>query len=524
MKKEKAKKQLLDTYLSTISYQSNLSKKKRKDMVLSIMSNTHSSELLADEEYIYPRGIDFIQEVLIKAQYQYKLLNTKSTKEKKAIFDSLNFSWTKNWLKRTEAWSEVQYKDNFDKDIEYCKFAELYDKNINTLNKLFKNNTELKSFIYRKGKHKYITKEGANLIKSKYYIKEETVRMSDFIGKNFKWLHSEFDFIVLSDVVNNYNKVAKNALTKVYDAEMIVKDSIGNKYYDFLEKVKRFHPHEVLIVSLKDNDEMIHGKKKLTLKGMNYYQHIYLKNMSEEESTYIENDIKWCVGNLKSNNINDYIYEDISLIELSKINKIELPDLLKSLNIFFSNYLFEKNDSIYLNAIGFEKLESEFPIFRLRHLSFVLSSFEMDYVDYKKREIEDTSKDVLEWLEVDDLKIGKIYQGNITNNYSVQGNDSFKKILVINIRPDTISKKIINGKEIEFYQDIKIRIPYILLQEKRVYQLLMANVPITFEIEEINNHKRISWIRLYSNILIKLNWSLYYKDFVEAPKRGRGCH
>lgn len=71
------------------------------------VTDTHPYEEMLDNEYIYPRGIDFLQQVVCETYWLRKKNDLKDLELRNQLLNTKNFEWTKNGFKKLNIWKAL---------------------------------------------------------------------------------------------------------------------------------------------------------------------------------------------------------------------------------------------------------------------------------------------------------------------------------------------------------------------------------------------------------------------------------
>ena len=71
----------------------------RKEKLIEKINDLHSEEKMIDDEFIYPRGIDYVQKVILFTHRRVQYLNLNCAKIKKE-YAQMDLVWTLEWINK----------------------------------------------------------------------------------------------------------------------------------------------------------------------------------------------------------------------------------------------------------------------------------------------------------------------------------------------------------------------------------------------------------------------------------------
>ena len=78
-----------------------LNLEERKNKLIYDMNKLHFEEHMIDDEYIYPRGIDYVQKVILFTHRRIQYLNLTSAEIKKE-YENMDLVWTLEWFEKSK--------------------------------------------------------------------------------------------------------------------------------------------------------------------------------------------------------------------------------------------------------------------------------------------------------------------------------------------------------------------------------------------------------------------------------------
>lgn len=479
-------------------------------------------------DYISPRGIDYVQEVILP--YYYEMLIDKKGKtfdKKKKIYNSLDLKWTEKWIHKLS--NGEKNIDSFipmeDKSTRYI-FKE-YDITSTKFDKIKSKYPEIKSWkkdaqlrIIPKENMKTLFKEFMPEILLKYISKWIYRKMRNTKEETFEITKKLFPEMEKQKYkIKQINMEKEKTKIKNKPQLINVKKNFSNiltvvDLTDIKKILADKHPHEKMIYKIWDTNESNAGELYFTMHGADWYTRIYLRIKSEQKNKMFYTSLnelflekEWMENLLKKENVpldseldNEY-NKMIFIYQLKTKNHME--KIFKILGVTKSLEELTKED--YMIA------EEKNPTFTLRRYSYLFSKTDgykesiIQFINPVKNEHKN-----IEWEEIDNCPSGWYY-GKIINKPYYHGKGKCE-VLVVNVQLD-------NGKK------IKVRVPSILYRKTKIQLLYVAHMSIRFFIEDINVegelHHRVKQIILGKQIGFIPNWDESPMYYVPIPCVGK---
>lgn len=519
-------------YFLSIKKYYNMSARQMEEFFLNQTIKSHPYERLVYNrncvDYISPRGIDYVQEVILPYHYEMSINGKeKCIKEKRKYFKTLEIQWTNKWiLKLSNGEKNI---DSFipKKDIRTIDLYKELDMKSSYFLKQRKVYPEINEIIYQKNRTYYIKKEYTKKLYEEYLTKFFLQAISKWIYKKIRNVNEEtFEITkklfpemelqkykinkIKSDKVNRIkNKPPLFDIDKTFSNMISIGDLILIR-----EELAERHPHEKMIYKMWNTEKSKAGEIYFTLHGADWFTRIYYNKKIQKEKSkfgthldFDEIEIQWMEQLLAKENVpldeelNNPYYKMIFIYQLK--TKEHMEKIFSRLGNMKPLEQLKKEDYLLM--------ESKLKSLKLKRYSYLFSktkSYKDSIIQYlnpvqKKQENH-------EWCEVDKSKSGWYY-GKIINKPYYHGKGKCE-VLVVNVQLD-------NGKK------IKVRIPSVLYRKTKIQLLYVAHMSIRFFIEDINvegePHHRVKQIILGKQIGFIPNWDESPMYYVPIPCVGK---
>ena len=477
------------------------------------VTDTHPYEEMLDKEYIFPRGIDFLQQVVCETYWLRKKNDLKDLELRNQLLNTKNFEWTKKWIREIEHMESVKFDYKREAKIKIDDLAKRYLLDTNyTVLKLTRNSIS-KAYCLKVDNTWFLLQEGyKKLIKEskEWYLMEMQYRSlwinENLIDEKGRSILKR-SFTQIEDMESYRKKFLKKKKKNIKKAE--VKNEITKPLYDlnqyfektnrlrnrFLDLIKKYHPYETMLVSKR-----VDGKAQLflTLKGVAYLNQIILSPI-ESESNRIQKDLKWSENWMKQNNIPFPEINEISVFEYRQICNLEFEE-------FQSMLFLTRTTPIngFLNSKQIEDLEFIYPNLKLRRYSKQMALFEKveiapsETTKIQKQETRSKFK-----IEVHDLQPMKWYEGYINKQYSINHfhSCSFGTFDVL----------------LDKYLTVKIRIPWEIMKQNAKHAFFLPGMRVRFQVSlsPVSKKYRVEHLIIAEKIKIDYDWN--QSIFLYAP-------
>ena len=170
----------------------------RKEKLIEKLNDLHSEEKMIDDKFIYPRGIDYVQKVILftHRRVQYLALTVSEIKKEYAQMDLV---WTLEWVNKFSDIEEMQLyvlnnSKSKSKEIALKDFLILCGKTQKEFYKIRNSCGDLYGF--KQGKTRYLKYIDCEFILKTYWMKSYSRILSVIIGElDVEVLRKEYGFI-----------------------------------------------------------------------------------------------------------------------------------------------------------------------------------------------------------------------------------------------------------------------------------------------------------------------------------------
>lgn len=453
-----ATKMIIEKYIkmSGVYKWTGLNLEERKNKLIYDINKLHSEECMIDEQYIYPRGIDYVQKVILFTHRRMQYLNLTGAEIKKE-YEQMDLVWTLQWVDRYRFKFEEQVKPYFLEDTNNecytitCKdFFSLCNKKSKEFYKIKNKDGEL--FGFKQKKERVLTYKDCEYILKKYWLKSYIQILSVLIGEvDLEQLQCEYAFIKYEKKIINRTLNIK----QISNSENLVNVFTLNLKQSHLSKLKKYiyknHPMQKEIVyDSKTNSYYI------TRDMYQWYKQIYCSSKTKDE--LFQKDLQYHKECIHSKNI--YLQNNpIDINSYRNVKKVwRLTENEYECYMSLLEYKHEKKD---LTSYDYEETFQEL---MLRHIVYIKN-------EYKKKRNGQSKKRKTLYTKIEDLKFYGIYEGYIEN---IKATNSLIEIYV-------------HTSYSEKYEFIKMNIELNLMKQEdkiMLMQFLIKGVSIRFEVSQ----------------------------------------
>ena len=266
-----------------------LNLEERKEKLIEKLNDLHSEEKMIDNEFIYPRGIDYVQKVILFTHRRVQYLNLNCAEIKKE-YEQMDLVWTLDWINKFSNIEELKiyFLNNSKyvlKEIALKDFLILCWKTQKEFYKIRTSSGDLYGF--KKGKVRYLKYSECESILKNHWMKSYSRILSVIIGElDISVLQKEYGFI-------RFEKKLINRTCNINDID--VKDNIVSlKSLDInshqLSLLKKYiyknHPLQKELVYDSSTNEYYFSKE-----GYEWFNNIYC--VSNKMYQRIQTDLIW---------------------------------------------------------------------------------------------------------------------------------------------------------------------------------------------------------------------------------------
>lgn len=435
-----------------------LTLQERKDKLIEKINDLHSEEKMIDDEFIYPRGIDYVQKVILFTHRRVQYLNL-SCAELKKEYAQMDLIWTLDWINKFSNIEELQLyflnnlKDE-SKKIALKDFLILCGKTQKEFYKIRNSCGDLYGF--KQGKTRYLKYSECEFILKNYWQKSYSRILSVIIGElDISVLRNEYGFI----------KFEKNLINRTCNINDIdVKDNIVSlKSLDInshqLSLLKKYiyknHPLQKELVYDSSTNEYYFSKE-----GYEWFNNIYC--VSNKMYQRIQTDLIWHQEYFRKR----MMYLQNEYLDLAYSN---VKNIWKLTELEYECYMSLGEFKLKKDNLNYEDYENLFVELKLRHLAFL-----------KNKKVKDgTEKRKTMYTQVRDLSFFGTYEGTCVN-YTINNN-----ILEMYVETNYIEESL---------KHIKLKIGLNTMdRDERIILLRMMqkNLPIQFIVDIDDERKGI---------------------------------
>lgn len=422
----------------------------RKDKLIEKLNDLHSEEHMIDDEFIYPRGIDYVQKVILFTHLRVQYLNL-SCAELKKEYAQMDLVWTLDWINRFSDIEELQLyflnnSKSKSKEIALKDFLILCWKTQKEFYKIRTSCGDL--FGIKKGKARYLKYSDCEYILKNHWQKSYTRILSVIIGElDISVLQKEYGFI-------KFEKKLINRTCNINDIDM-ADNVVSLKSLDInshqLSLLKRYiyknHPLQKELVYDSSTNEYYLSKE-----GYEWFNSIYCSSNKMDQR--IQTDMIWHQEYFRKR----MMYLQNEYLDLSYKN---VKNIWKLTELEYECYMTLGKFKLKKHNLNYKDFENLFVELKLRHLVFL-----------KNRKVKNgTGKRRTMYTQVRDLTFFGLYEGACVN-YTINN-----KILEMYVETNYIEESL---------KHIKLRIGLNTInRDERIIllRMLQKNLPIQFIVD-----------------------------------------
>lgn len=435
-----------------------LNLEERKEKLIEKLNDLHSEEKMIDNEFIYSRGIDYVQKVILFTHRRVQYLNLNCAEIKKE-YEQMNLVWTLDWINKFSNIEELKiyFLNNSKyglKEIALKDFLILCWKTQKEFYKIRTSSGDLYGF--KKGKVRYLKYSECESILKNHWMKSYSRILSVIIGElDISVLQKEYGFI-------RFEKKLINRTCNINDID--VKDNIVSlKSLDInshqLSLLKKYiyknHPLQKELVYDSSTNEYYFSKE-----GYEWFNNIYC--VSNKMYQRIQTDLIWHQEYFRKR----MMYLQNEYLDLAYSN---VKNIWKLTELEYECYMSLGEFKLKKDNLNYEDYENLFVELKLRHLAFL-----------KNKKVKDgTEKRKTMYTQVRDLSFFGTYEGTCVN-YTINNN-----ILEMYVETNYIEESL---------KHIKLKIGLNTMdRDERIILLRMMqkNLPIQFIVDIDDERKGI---------------------------------
>lgn len=435
-----------------------LNLEERKEKLIEKLNDLHSEEKMIDNEFIYPRGIDYVQKVILFTHRRVQYLNLNCAEIKKE-YEQMDLVWTLDWINKFSNIEELKiyFLNNSKyglKEIALKDFLILCWKTQKEFFKIRTSSGDLYGF--KKGKVRYLKYSECESILKNHWMKSYSRILSVIIGElDISVLQKEYGFI-------RFEKKLINRTCNINDID--VKDNIVSlKSLDInshqLSLLKKYiyknHPLQKELVYDSSTNEYYFSKE-----GYEWFNNIYC--VSNKMYQRIQTDLIWHQEYFRKR----MMYLQNEYLDLAYSN---VKNIWKLTELEYECYMSLGEFKLKKDNLNYEDYENLFVELKLRHLAFL-----------KNMKVKDgTEKRKTMYTQVRDLSFFGTYEGTCVN-YTINNN-----ILEMYVETNYIEESL---------KHIKLKIGLNTMdRDERIILLRMMqkNLPIQFIVDIDDERKGI---------------------------------
>lgn len=435
-----------------------LNLEERKEKLIEKLNDLHSEEKMIDNEFIYPRGIDYVQKVILFTHRRVQYLNLNCAEIKKE-YEQMDLVWTLDWINKFSNIEELKiyFLNNSKyglKEIALKDFLILCWKTQKEFYKIRTSSGDLYGF--KKGKVRYLKYSECESILKNHWMKSYSRILSVIIGElDISVLQKEYGFI-------RFEKKLINRTCNINDID--VKDNIVSlKSLDInshqLSLLKKYiyknHPLQKELVYDSSTNEYYFSKE-----GYEWFNNIYC--VSNKMYQRIQTDLIWHQEYFRKR----MMYLQNEYLDLAYSN---VKNIWKLTELEYECYMSLGEFKLKKDNLNYEDYENLFVELKLRHLAFL-----------KNKKVKDgTEKRKTMYTQVCDLTFFGLYEGTCVN-YTVNNN-----VLELYVKTKYLEESL---------KHIKLKIGLNTMdRDERIILLRMMqkNLPIQFIVDIDDERKGI---------------------------------
>lgn len=377
-----------------------LTLEERKEKLIEKLNDLHSEEHMIDDEFIYPRGIDYVQKVILFTHRRLQYLDL-TVPEIKNEYAQMDLVWTLDWVNKFSNIEELKIyflnnSKSKSKEIALKDFLILCWKTQKEFYKIRTSSGDLYGF--KKGKVRYLQYSECELILKNYWMKSYSRILSVIIGElDISVLQKEYGFIKFEKKL--INRTCNINDIDVRDNVVSLKSLDINSHQLSLSKryIYKNHPLQKELVYDSSTNEYY-----LSREGYEWFINIYCASNKMDER--IQTDLFWHQDYFRKR----MMYLQNEYLDLS-YNSVK--DVWKLTELEYECYMVLGKYKLKKNNLNFADYENLFVELKLRHLVFL-----------KNRKVKNgTGKRRTMYTQVRDLTFFGTYEGTCVN-YTINNN------------------------------------------------------------------------------------------------------
>ena len=435
-----------------------LTLQERKDKLIEKLNDLHSEEKMIDDEFIYPRGVDYVQKVILFTHRRVQYLNL-SCAELKKEYAQMDLIWTLEWVNNFSDIEEMQLyflnnSKSKSKEIALKDFLILCGKTQKEFYKIRNSCGDLYGF--KQGKTRYLKYSECEFILKNYWQKSYSRILSVIIGElDISVLRNEYGFIKFEkNLINrtcNINDI--NVTNNVVSLKSL---DINSHQLSLLKKyIYKNHPFQKELIYESSSNEYYLSKE-----GFDWFNNIYC--VSNKMDQRIQTDLIWHQEYFRKR----MMYLQNEYLDLSYKN---VKNIWKLTELEYECYMSLGKFKLEKDILNYDDFENLFVELKLRHLAFL-----------KNKKVKNgTGKRRTMYTQVRDLSFFGTYEGTCVN-YTINNN-----ILEMYVETNYIEESL---------KHIKLKIGLNTMdRDERIILLRMMqkNLPIQFIVDIDDERKGI---------------------------------
>lgn len=377
-----------------------LTLQERKDKLIEKINDLHSEEKMIDDEFIYPRGIDYVQKVILFTHRRVQYLDLTVSEIKKE-YEQMNLVWTLEWVNKFSDIEEMQLyflnnSKSKSKEIALKDFLILCGKTQKEFYKIRTSSGNL--YGIKKGKARFLKYSECDFILKNHWLKSYSRILSVIIGElDVSVLQKEYGFIKFEKKL--INRTCNINDIDVMDNVVSLKSLHMNLHQLSLLKkyIYKNHPFQKELIYESSTNSYYFSKE-----GYEWFNKIYC--VSNNIIERIQTDLIWHQEYFRKRMMylqNEYL--DLSYKNVKNIWK--LTELEYECYMALGKYKLEKD------ILNYKDYENLFIELKLRHLVFLKN----------KKVKKGTEKRRTMYTQVRDLTFFGLYEGACVN-YTINNN------------------------------------------------------------------------------------------------------
>lgn len=427
-----------------------LTLKERKDKLIEKINDLHSEEHMIDDEFIYPRGIDYVQKVILFTHRRLQYLDL-TVPEIKNEYAQMDLVWTLDWVNKFSNIEELQLlflnnSKSKSKEIALNDFLILCWKTQKEFYKIRTSSGDL--YGIKKGKARYLKYSECEYILKNHWQKSYTRILSVIIGElDVSVLRKEYGFIRFEKkLINrtcNINDI--NVTNNVVSLKSL---GINSHQLSLLKKyIYKNHPYQKELIYESSSNEYYLSKE-----GFDWFNNIYC--VSNKMDQRIQTDLIWHQEYFRKR----MMYLQNEYLDLSYKN---VKNIWKLTELEYECYMTLGKFKLKKDNLNYKYFENLFVELKLRHLVFL-----------KNRKVKNgTGKRRTMYTQVRDLTFFGLYEGACVN-YTINN-----KILEMYVETKYLEESLKHIK-------LKIGLNKMDRNERIILlRMLQKNLPIQFIVD-----------------------------------------